>query len=196
MTTVVVLAVNYEVGGNAEWGGRFLHVLIPILVPLAAAGLESARRQLPFAEGVVASCCVLLISMMLSVGAVRALIDQRSAVSSIVENTISYIEDGPNGDDPAVIIARFQTGEARFFWSDSTSLDLLNAPSFSLMFEALRAVDATDRNTVVLASNYEPDVTEFILADAADELGWTIDDVRTSDERGGTLMRLSRTGDS
>ena len=38
----LVLATSYAIGGAAEWGGRFYHVLLPLLVPLVVIGAVNA----------------------------------------------------------------------------------------------------------------------------------------------------------
>ena len=38
----LVLATSYAIGGAAEWGGRFYHVLLPLLVPLVVIGAANA----------------------------------------------------------------------------------------------------------------------------------------------------------
>ncbi len=38
----LVLATSYSIGGAAEWGGRFYHLLLPLVVPLAVTGAAAA----------------------------------------------------------------------------------------------------------------------------------------------------------
>ena len=42
VTASLVLATSYAIGGAAEWGGRFYHVLLPLLVPLVVIGAANA----------------------------------------------------------------------------------------------------------------------------------------------------------
>ena len=46
VTASLVLATSYSIGGAAEWGGRFYHLLLPLLVPLAVIGAANALAQL------------------------------------------------------------------------------------------------------------------------------------------------------
>ncbi|MDQ2678654.1 MAG: hypothetical protein M3Y51_07915 [Actinomycetota bacterium] len=46
VTATLVLATSYSIGGAAEWGGRFYHLLLPLLVPLAVIGAANALTQL------------------------------------------------------------------------------------------------------------------------------------------------------
>ena len=46
VTASLVLATSYAIGGAAEWGGRFYHVLLPLLVPLVVIGAADALDRL------------------------------------------------------------------------------------------------------------------------------------------------------
>ena len=46
VTASLVLATSYAIGGAAEWGGRFYHVLLPLLVPLVVVGAADALDRL------------------------------------------------------------------------------------------------------------------------------------------------------
>ena len=43
LTFVALVPTMYDNGGGTEWGGRFFHVLIPALVPVAVVGLDNGR---------------------------------------------------------------------------------------------------------------------------------------------------------
>ena len=46
IAAVGTLATQYREGGSAEWGGRYFAVLLPLVVPVAVAGLAAARDRL------------------------------------------------------------------------------------------------------------------------------------------------------
>ena len=45
--SAAVLATQYSAGGAGEWGGRFFHIVLPMLVALTVAGLDSMRQSVP-----------------------------------------------------------------------------------------------------------------------------------------------------
>ena len=42
---LAVLATQYPVGGSMEWGGRFFHVGLPLVVPVLLLAVAAARRR-------------------------------------------------------------------------------------------------------------------------------------------------------
>jgi hypothetical protein len=193
ITALVVLAVNYDVGGGTEWGGRFLHLLLPLLVPVALVGLARAGRLLTRGERRIAAVSLAVATLMLSMASVRALADQRHDVARVVDSTLSYAGDlGGAGEPPLVLISRLQSGASRYFWQQSDTQDILNAPSLGDLFDALRAADRSDRSELVISTNLGPRAVDLVLEGAAADLGWSIDDVSTDGAGAGTLVTLSR----
>ncbi|MCI0346934.1 MAG: hypothetical protein L0221_16070, partial [Chloroflexi bacterium] len=59
---LAVLATQYPEGGSAEWGGRYFAVGLPLVVPLAIAGLDRGRRALGSEARQVGTAAVVLVA--------------------------------------------------------------------------------------------------------------------------------------
>lgn len=120
--TALVLATQYDVGGAAEWGGRFLALALPLfvvllLIPLVrtAAVLGGAARPMGVA--------LVVLSLGFSVLAVRALETTQRDNGSVVRAltaTLDEIGGGPGAAAgevrPVVLTTWPQMG--RFAWRD------------------------------------------------------------------------------
>ena len=60
LTLAGITYAAYSVGGSAEWGGRFYHLLLPLLVPLVIVGLHHGYRSLPQRPARVAAVAIVV----------------------------------------------------------------------------------------------------------------------------------------
>jgi hypothetical protein len=106
-----VLATQYRAGGSAEWGGRYFAVLLPLLVPLAVAGLASVRDRLDAPTVRVAGGALLVISVAfaaLAAGTLRHAHD-------VAARRVATIEAASSSLDQPVVVTD-ERGMPRFAW--------------------------------------------------------------------------------
>ena len=101
--TTAVVATTYSSGGTGDWGARYVHLALPVAVPLAIALLAAARRRggaTTALEWSLLSVAVLMgLSGWLSFGRAEA------NVSRVVEDTRAMAVAAGGEDGPAVVVS-------------------------------------------------------------------------------------------
>jgi len=150
VTALGVVATSYSAGGGAEWGGRYFHVLVPLLVPASLLGLRAARDRLPGSDRMVATVAVVVVAVVPSMVALRSIADLHSGnartvavVSEQIENARQDMGARPggvagDGGDIVVISARPTFG--RFAWDRLDDLRLLSASDPARVGDVLAGV--------------------------------------------------------
>lgn len=114
---VAIVLTSYGVGGASEWGGRFFHVIIPIVAPVAVLGLLGLCRSLPTFDRRILLTTSLCMSICLGGAAIRAnahfrelTLEMRMFMSSTVSSA---------GTDLAVVSQVNGSGAQRMLWQVS-----------------------------------------------------------------------------
>lgn len=128
VATLAVLATSYGYGGRAEWGGRFFHMIIPWLAPLAVVGLFAIKQSTSRFEWVVIAVAVVAMTASLSVMSLRANAEWRRFVGDVAAFIGQVRDDAPS--DPVVLSTLSGDGTPRTLWQlSSTSQPLLTSGS-------------------------------------------------------------------
>ncbi|MFZ4518973.1 MAG: hypothetical protein ACOYOP_11315 [Microthrixaceae bacterium] len=136
VAAVAVLALSYPDGGGAEWGGRYLHVLVPLAVPAAVLGWARLRGG---RAATVTAVALVVAAGVLSFGALATLAGLRDRVDAFLVSVTPVLRDepaDPSGAGPIVVTDR--TGLGRFAWRELDDLRLVTVPVGAR--EDLRAV--------------------------------------------------------
>ena len=139
--TVAGLAIwvtSYPIGGAVEWGGRFFHLLLPLIVPFSVLGLDRAIA----ASGVlapagttrniartVAISSLLIVTGSLSVLSLRTGADLRSASRTIVQAGLTAADAAApavDGGSPVIISDARPLGRAA--WASLDDYRMLRIP--------------------------------------------------------------------
>lgn len=138
-----VLATQYGIGGAGEWGGRFFHVAVPALVPLAIAGWWGAVEPVnPTLRRRLVGCgaVVFLSGSILAVGAQVAIrTPTRTLVDGLDRAVATARRDEPG--EPVVIATHHIVG--RMWWEHSLDVDTLVLPDGSDLAGALAALESS-----------------------------------------------------
>lgn len=127
LTAVAVSALSYDNGGGAEWGGRYYHLLLPLLVPAGLLGLLRGRDLLPEDRRTEAAVAVAVIAASLSVLGIRTLQDRRAGAEFTVRTVVPAIEQtGPAADGGTPIVVSDRPTLGRFAWSELHRFRLLS----------------------------------------------------------------------
>ncbi len=171
----VLLLTIYKEGGATEWGGRFFHVLIPMLAPLAVLGTKRLLAERSPGEARVAFGAVLAITAALSITAVRANVEYRTAVAATLD-TVAAVSSTLDEDNPLVIVSTMRpTGSARAFWRDATSgKPVVSTLGMGDLHGTLRAAKESGRREVVVVTPVEPQMLMLLVGETLDDLGWTV----------------------
>jgi len=160
--SAAVLATQYSAGGAGEWGGRFFHMVLPMLAALAVAGLDAMRRSVApesWRHAVRAGGVVTLALVVLAVQAHRGI---REAPRRIVEATVSAASAASRtsapGESTAVPVVMTWPAAGRFAWQE-----VLERPLFM--------VDETEDFPVIGSRLCDAGHGQVILAADADHVG-------------------------
>jgi len=137
VTAVGVVATSYSAGGGAEWGGRYFHILVPLLVPASLLGLRTARDRLPGSDRIVATIAVVVVAVVPSMVALRAVHDLHGGSARTVEVVLGQIMEarrdmgslpgGPAGDGGDIVVVSARPTFGRFAWDHLDGVRLLSA---------------------------------------------------------------------
>lgn len=175
ITTGVLLLTIYKEGGATEWGGRFFHVLIPILAPLAVLGTKQLLTAGSPGEARVACGALLVITAALGISALRANVEYRAAVASTLEK-VDGVRSTLDDNDPLVIVSTMSpTGSARAFWRDATTgRPVVSTLGMGDLHGTLRVAAESGRDEVVVVTPVDPQMLSLLVGTTLDELDWTV----------------------
>jgi hypothetical protein len=167
---IAVLATSYEVGGGAEWGGRYFAVGFPALSVLVVV---SIGRALPWSEPAARRCLGALAAVSLSLALLgvqtlrwsHELDDARTAAIGAMVVAAGPTSGPDLGDgDRRPIVVQTDVDAGRFAWDD---------------FQRTRGIQVSDENV----SGFLDRLAAAGAASAviqSDDLGRAADDVRTA----------------
>jgi hypothetical protein len=184
LTALAILATTYSVGGGVEWGGRFFHLLLPLVVPVVVLGLDRARASLPdepvrpglrITPRQVAVGAVLVATASLSVLSLRAVHSTRTTADQVVEAALAAADEArPAADGGAPVVISDARPFARAAWDSFTDYRMLRVPSDEPLGPVLDGLaDAGVGTVVVMTSSIQqlPDDVDDRWQ-VAHEQGW------------------------
>lgn len=158
-----VVLTQYSIGGSMEWGGRYLHLSLPMLVPvllssLVAAGetVDRTTRRLGLAALVVVSCSLLVFS----IGTVTRL---HGMTKPLVDTVIGTADaSGARTGQPPVVVTNMEA-LARLTWRQSTHARYLAVPKSEELSEVARRMRADGLDEFVFASAWDHHADRALL---------------------------------
>lgn len=177
LATALIAATTYADGGAVTWGGRFYHLLLPLVIPLAVLGLRRAGDVLPRRAGVIALVLVLLISASTSVFALRAQVQLRSTLGGVAEHTLDFAERHTTTQNPSdrpliVVGLLYGDGTSRAFWDAGDRADVLAARGAPDIFRVIDRAKTAGYHSVTVVSNLTPPVLATVGISWLDRTGW------------------------
>lgn len=192
LTTVALLFTIYREGGATEWGGRFFHVLIPLVTPVAVVGLHHLFGGGSLTERRLAWGAVAVLTAALSVSALRANVEYRRAAASIIEHVERFADSAGREDDLVIVSTLTPSGSARIFWRSAISNEpILSTLGMGDLHGALDTAAEAGHDQVIVMSDVAPDMLSYLLATTLDELEWG---VISSENIPNTTMRIALVG--
>lgn len=185
--SIMVLATQYGIGGAGEWGGRFFHVAIPGVVPLAIAGWwggfasinPSDLRRTRVALGVVLAAGSVLI-----VGAHIAIRQPTAALVGGLDRAVA-VANGYGGE-PIVVATHPIVG--RMWWEHSLDVDTLVVGERTEFGDALGKLRKLGRPVVLMAGDARSKQVGVLT-----NQGWDVRRIeRLPDISGATYLLLPR----
>lgn len=166
-----IVLTSYGVGGANEWGGRFFHVIIPIVAPVAVLGLLRLSRTLPTPERRVVLVSVLFMSVCLGGAAIRANAHVRNLT---LQMRLFMTRTAASADSDLAVVSQINgSGAQRMLWQvRDDGIDLLTSDGLANLHLLLDDVP-TRRDRIVVFSD-APSVAVAASVLGADS-EWVID---------------------
>lgn len=155
VSTIAITATTYSAGGAAEWGGRFYHLLIPLVVPVVVIGLHNGHTALQPRQARVMAVALILSTSLLSLLGLRFIALARHQYRTTIADTVRFVTTKPNSENGSkrkplvVVIPAMGGGMGRMFWQQDlpfdaiTYEDSLNADAFIARLDRLGYSDVT-----------------------------------------------------
>jgi hypothetical protein len=120
LCTAATLLLAYGMGGATEWGGRFFHLTLPLIVPAAVAALDWRFREMARPARIVSVAALAIATASMSVLAIRCLHHDRAMNKDVVGKVVNAASSAPPGTP--VIVANLQSsGITRLYWEQAVS---------------------------------------------------------------------------
>lgn len=166
LTAFGVIATSYTAGGGAEWGGRYFHIVLPLLVPPALLGLRAGRERLDGHSALAATVAVGILAAAPTGLALRSVADLHRGSErtvqvvlqqlAIAERAMADEPGGPSGDGGDLVVVSARPTFGRFAWDRLDGIRLLSVADPTRLDVALDGVTVTDvQRLVVLAQDDE-----------------------------------------
>jgi hypothetical protein len=98
--TALVLAGQYAAGAGLEWGGRYLALALPVLVPLAVVGLHQAATRLTVETRRVALASLAVVAFGLTAVGLSELHHTHTVTADVVARVGAFVADQ---DSPVLV---------------------------------------------------------------------------------------------
>lgn len=201
MTAVIVVSVGgiaattYGAGGMGQWGGRFYHLLLPIVAVPAVVGLVQLGRSFDGVARSVVAAAVVVVTLSFSLLALRANLASRDSTRTLradVARTAGWIDAGPTSGDPELTV--FSTtqsdGSGRAFWRDVTAgRPIVSSDGIFALPLTLERALAVGLDDVLVVTNLPVSTPELVVADKAGDR-WRVADSQRSRLSRFSLIRL------
>ncbi|MFN8039393.1 MAG: hypothetical protein U0Q07_09300 [Acidimicrobiales bacterium] len=163
---VLVVLVQYSQAGAAEWGARFLAIVLPAAVPLALVSIDRAGRRLAPADARIGLVSLVVVTAAISVLSLWSLHHYKGLNRDWTRFVASAADDWrdevaqPGGDGRPVVITTW-AGLGRLMWPEDVDVRGMTVEATDLRstLEQLRAAGVTE--VVYVAPGSGPDREAF-----------------------------------
>lgn len=197
LSTAIIIWTSYGVGGTAEWGGRFYHVLLPSLVAVSLPGLHWGLTTLPTRLRWIAVASTLVTAVSISTAALRTLSEYKVFNRSEVDAVVEYHEDLGRGD-PIIFATVQQSGLTRLFWRELIDgAPIVNGGSIGGLNSMLPTLNESGVDRISVITDVDRLTFEYVLGKArelspADTNEWTISGFQTLGATGLAAVQMHR----
>lgn len=174
LAALAIWLTSYAIGGGVEWGGRFFHLLLPLVAPFAVIGLDRARRLLPVGGPGpdlrrLATTAAVVVIASLSFFLVRAADDNRIASKIIVDSALAAVDDArPAADGGRPILITDPQPFGRSAWASLDEYRILRVPTGSQLTPLLEGLAGANVGTVTVFVSSLLAIPDAVLDD------WTV----------------------
>lgn len=163
ITVLMILWTSYGFGGATEWGGRFFHILIPLIAPVGVVGLLLSAGLLSKRNRVVFLSALVVLTLAMSASAARTLLSLRQDSRELVEQSVRFTRTLPAGS-PLVVVELRPDGTSRIFWHEvRRGTPVLSGGNIATYNLLLQQLDFEGISTSGVVTTLDPHVFDTIL---------------------------------
>ena len=151
-----IVATQYPVGGSMEWGGRYFHLVLPIVVPLLLVAVRDAVASVDRTTARVLATTGLVVAVALSVFAVGSIVRLRSDSRTMAEGIASVARSSTSDPDGPVVVSEL-AAVGRFLWKDAVHQRFIAVPTSEELATVAQQLQAAGVDTFVFASPSDTD---------------------------------------
>lgn len=193
LTAVALCFLVYEDGGATQWGGRFFHLLIPLLTPIVGVSAVRSLKRVGSRSRLLTGIGVGVVAIALSTVGVRVDLRYREAHRAIRTTAESQVARSSSAVSPRsilVIASPATDGFSRMFWRDEPNFVTVRE-SMSSTFSLLLRLERHGLTSAYVLTPGDVRLLEFGGRNDLEKLGW----VRLSTDRvPGTSVHLLKYG--
>ena len=188
LATVVILSTTYGEGGATEWGGRFLHLLVPLAAPAALLGLHRVFVELDRPSALLLSGALVVLTLATSVNAIIVNKAFHDAALATIENANETTQSWSSQPQPVIAISGFEaSGSARIFWEQLPDEPVLAVGNVGGLRNAIREVQSAGHDELFVVFSGDAGFIDYLIGETLEEVGWSILDSRKA-EHGSTYL--------
>jgi hypothetical protein len=180
-TTCLVASVGlaftiYGDGGATQWGGRFFHVLIPLIAPLAMSGIATCVNALAAKPARLVGACLAATSLLLGAAALRTIVDARSRMEDVVTTVTGVVsaEDERGNRTLAVVAQTGPDGTSRGFWQERDTLEVVRLNTIDELAPIINSAAEAGYRRVAVLTGLDAALAGLVAAPALSNQGWEI----------------------
>jgi len=190
LSSVALILTIWDVGGSFEWGGRYFHVLLPLLVPVIVVGLDRGYHALSRTMAPLAAGAVLIVVALFSASALRTEESIRSYTKELVDSTVAFASERSENGKPLVVIGLMSNiGWSRFLLAHADEFDTLSSYGVADAFRVAYQAKRHGYGSVIVLSDLAPPLQARFAEASLDQLGWRLLESKESAVEGYTFYR-------
>lgn len=187
-----VLLASYRSGGATEWGGRYFHVFIPLVSPIAIAGLVGLRERCPRWATVAGGSALVVLALALSGTALRANADTRVTAADTVRTSMRFAAEHSTGP-PLIVVSSFSGGAvSRSFWQQVGDGREILTTSLGLgeLAALVESAERSGRSEMIVVTNVSVGLFEDLTRGGLADRGWSVAESAEVDRGTFVVLRL------
>lgn len=168
---LAVLVTQYSIGGSMEWGGRYFHLALPVVVPVLLASIRAAGATLDRTTARLGATALAVVSAVLLVFSVGTVTRLHDATKPLVDGVIATAES--TGQQRPIVVTNMEA-LARLTWRQSTHARYLAVPESEELTEVAERLRSDGVEEFVFASAWEHDEDRALLVGYEPRPGRTV----------------------
>lgn len=166
LTAGGILWFAYGAGGATEWGGRFYHVLIPLIAPVSIVCMRRRFADLAPALRITSISALAVLTLSISALSLRTIAVLRAFNRDIVQQTVMLTPK--SADRPIIAVAPVNpNGLSRAFWKEvRDGYPVVNGVNLAVLAKLLPLAAANGHSKILVVTDTSPRNVETVLTHA------------------------------